>query len=305
MPRQEKNHSTQLQIMLHLKRAVQDIRQNRFLNLVTMITIALSVLIVSAFALFFINTNDLMNSWRQGVRVMVYLKPETTKPDIPDLEKRLSAMYGVKQVEFISKENALAQLKTQMRHQSSLLDNLKENPLPDSFEIRIGTAADNWERLEKLVTQIEALPGVASVEYGQQWIGRFSNIFKLFTLAGYALGTLFFMAAVFFVANTIRLVLYSRREEVEIMRLVGAEDRFIKSPFYIEAIIQGAFGGVIGLTSLFVLFLFISTNVNPELAVGAFQLRFLPPQVLALIVLASMFVGWLGCLLSLRQFLKV
>jgi cell division transport system permease protein len=123
-------------------------------------------------------------------------------------------------------------------------------------------------------------------------------------LAGYALGTLFFMAAVFFVANTIRLVLYSRRDEVEIMRLVGAEDGFIKTPFYIEAVIQGALGGLIGLGALFIIFLLIQTNVNQGLVVGTFQIRFLSFKLLVSIMGAGMLVGWMGCFVSLKQFLK-
>lgn len=289
---------------LYLKRAVQDIRQNRFLNAVTIITIALSILIVSSFALFFINTSDLMNTWREGVRIMVYLMPATPAAEIPGLQKKILGMYGVQEVQFISRDEALNQLKGQMQRQSALLENLKENPLPDGFEVRMIDVSRNWEKIEKLAVRIEDLPQVEEVEYGRKWLGRFSNIFNLFTLAGYGLGALFFVAAVFFVANTIRLVLYTRRDEIEIMRLVGAEDRFIKTPFYIEGLIQGALGGIIGLLLLFIVFLTISSNVAQDLTAGPFQIRFLPLHILFSIIFSSMIVGWLGCFVSLKQFLR-
>lgn len=289
---------------LYLKRAVQDIRQNRFLNAVTIITIALSILIVSSFALFFINTSDLMNTWREGVRIMVYLMPATPAAEIPGLQKKILGMYGVQEVQFISRDEALNQLKGQMQRQSALLENLKENPLPDGFEVRMIDASRDWEKIEKLAVRIEDLPQVEEVEYGRKWLGRFSNIFNLFTLAGYGLGALFFVAAVFFVANTIRLVLYTRRDEIEIMRLVGAEDRFIKTPFYIEGLIQGALGGIIGLLLLFIVFLTISSNVAQDFTAGSFQIRFLPLHILFSIIFSSMIVGWLGCFVSLKQFLR-
>ena len=289
---------------LYLKRAIDDIRQNRFLNLVTIVTIALSILIVSAFVLFFINTSDLMSAWKKGVRIMVYLESSTPAAEIPALQKKLASMYGVEQVNYISKEDALNRMKGQMKRQSSLLDNLKENPLPDAFEIRMTAATQGWDRLEKIALQIESLSHVDEVEYGRRWIGRFTHVINLFTLAGYALGTLFFMAAVFFVANTIRLVLYSRRHEIEIMRLVGAEDPFIKAPFYIEGIIQGALGGAIGLVALFIAFLLISSSVQPVSGAEMLQIRFLPLPLLAGILLSGMLVGWLGCFVSLKQFFK-
>jgi cell division transport system permease protein len=289
---------------LYIKRAIQDIRRNRFLNVVTVVTIALATLIVSAFALFFINTSDLMNTWKEGLRIMVYLNPKTAQKEIPDLKDRMLNMYGVETVRFIPKDQALAELKAQLQHQSSLLENLKANPLPDAFEVRLVSTSRSWDRIEKLAREIAMLPAVDDVEYGQRWIGKFTNIFNLFRLAGYALGALFFMAAVFFVANTIRLVLYSRRDEVDIMRLVGAEDSFIRTPFYIEAIIQGALGGIIGLGALFVIFLFIQSNVNTDPALGTFQIRFLDLELLLSVLLAGMLVGWLGCFVSLKQFLK-
>ena len=291
-------------ITLFFKRAIDDIFKNRFLNLVTIITISLSILITSAFILFFINTSEIINSWKNGLRIMAYLRPEITNTERAYLKQAIESMEGVQSLQFISKQQALKQLKSQMEHQASLFENLTENPLPDSFEIRMTATAGSWQKIEALAAQIETQPQVAEVEYGQHWIGRFVHMFSLFRLAGYAIGALFFMAAIFIVANTIRLVIYSRREEVEIMRLVGATDNFIKIPFYVVGIIQGASGAVIGLGILYIAFLFISANVEQSFFPGLFRLAFLNPAIVGEIMLGSMLVGWLGCYISLKQFLK-
>jgi len=149
------------------------------------------------------------------------------------------------------------------------------------------------------------MPHITEVEYGREWLNRFADFFNLFKMAGYALGVLFFMAAVFFVANTIRLVLYSRRDEVEIMRLVGATESFIKMPFYLQSIIQGALGGAAGLGALFIIFRFVSFNMVQEFTGGFVQLHFLSPDMLLKIMAGSITVGWMGCYISLKQFLKV
>lgn len=291
-------------ITLFFKRAIDDIFKNRFLNLVTIITISLSILITSAFILFFINASEIINSWQKGLRIMAYLKPGVSNTELAYLKQVIQSLDGVQNLRFIPKEEALSQLKIQMEHQASLLDNLTENPLPDSFEIRMTATIGSWQRIASLASQIETLTQVEEVEYGQRWIGRFIHIFTLFRLAGYAMGALFFMAAIFIVANTIRLVIYSRREEVEIMRLVGATDNFIKIPFYFEGLIQGALGAIIGLGMLYLSFFFITSNIEPEFLPGLFRLKFIPPAILCTILLGSMLVGWLGCYISLKQFLK-
>ena len=291
-------------MMLLFKRAIEDIFKNRFLNLVTTITISLSILIVSAFILFFINTNELINIWKKGIRVMAYLRPGTGTVEVSDLKQRIQGLEGVQTVQFISKQAALTRLKDKMQRQASLFKNLSENPLPDAFEIRIVLPEGNWQKIESIATRIESLDQVEEVEYGQQWLGRFSNVFSLFRLAGYTLCGIFFMATVFIVANTMRLVIYSRSEEVEIMRLVGASDKFIKIPFYIQSLIQGALGAVVGLTALFIAFLFLNTGVQTAFFHGFFQMRFLPPMALVSIIGGSMVVGWLGCYISLKQHLN-
>ena len=114
-------------MFLYLKRAINDIRQNSFLNLVTIITIALSILIVSAFALFFINTNDLVKAWKEGVRIMAYLEGNTTAAEVANLQRMVGGLYGVSDVRFISKDEAFKQLKEKLKEAvSEVKQKLKE-----------------------------------------------------------------------------------------------------------------------------------------------------------------------------------
>ncbi len=283
-------------------RTFKDIFSNFFLSAVTIVTIAFAVLIVSAFLLFFVNVEALLNSWVEDIRIMAYLNKDVPGDEISELQFRIEAIDGVKSVRFVSKEEALEELKTQLKHQASLLSHLKTNPLPDAFEVRVSREFQSWDKTETIAVRIGAMPQVADVEYGQQWLEKFTGFFNLFRLAASAMAGIFFMAAVFFVANTIRLVLYSRREEIEIMQLVGASDGFIKGPIYLIGMFQGALGGAFGLLTLMLAFRFLESNIGHTLS--GIRICFLPPVMQLCIVIGSILIGWLGCYLSLRRFLK-
>jgi cell division transport system permease protein len=122
--------------MLFFRRALDDIFKNIFLNVITVITISLSILITSAFILFFVNAGQIVYSWQKGLRIMAYLKPGVSNTDLAYLKQAIQSLDGVRQLRYIPKAEALQLLKSQMQHQSSLFENLTENPLPDSFEIR-------------------------------------------------------------------------------------------------------------------------------------------------------------------------
>ena len=291
-------------IILSFKRALEDFRNNRLLNIITLLTVSLAILIVSTFILFFINTSEIMSTWKKGLRMMVYLEPGFEASQLAALRSQIQSLSGVKDVRFISKEAALKRLKLQMKRQASLFDNLNKNPLPDAFEIQLTTNSQNREKIEGLATRIEALEAVDEVEYGQRWLGRFTHVFQLFKLSGYTMCGIFFMATVFIVANTIRLVIYSRRDEIEIMRLVGAAEHFIKFPFYFQGLIQGAVGAVIGLTILFGAYWYMASNIEQGAFSGLFNIRFLSPLLAGLIILLSMLIGWFGAYISLKQYLK-
>jgi len=292
-------------LKLHLRNALKDIRSNRLLSLVTISTFALSILIVSAALLFFVNMNAILDGWRQGIRLMAYLQDGLDTTDQSHLKAQIENLYGVKQADFISKDQAMERLRGQMKRQASILDNLEANPLPDAFEVQMIAASQSWKKVEQLAASLEALEGVSEVEYGQRWIKRIINVFNLFQMTAYTMGALFFMAAVFIVGNTVRLVLFSRKEEVEIMRLVGATERFILAPFYFQSLLQAALGSVIALVGLYIMYMLIQSRIATGMTAAFFQPQFLSVATLLGIVGCSMLVGWLGCHLSVKQYVKL
>lgn len=287
----------------YLKRAVRDMRGNGFLNAVTVVTITLGILIVSAYSLLYVNAANLIDQWQAGLRVMVYLDPGLSQAQVMDLKRGVAERLAVRQVRYIPRDEALELLRGQMQRQASLLARLPENPLPDALQIEPASAAD-LGALERLAREVEALPGVEEVEYGQRWLGRLAYLFDLLRLVGYTLGTLFFLAMSFIVANTIRIVLYARRDEIEIMRLVGASDGYIKGPFFFEAMLQGLVGAALGLALLYGGYQGLTASVIPALTFEGFQPRFLSPRFIAELMAGSMAAGLLGCYLSLKQFLR-
>jgi cell division transport system permease protein len=287
-----------------LKRALSDIRDNGFINLVAALTIAFSVIICGAFLICWTNVNRWIDDAHAEVRVMVYLQAECSADQTDIVFKHIRGISGVSDARFVSRDQAMTDMKVLMKNQTSLLDGLRVNPFPDYFEIRLKPDINNPESISAVAAAIGSIPGVENVEYGQQWIERFAGMVQAIQLIGYALITLFFMASAFIVANTARLVFLSKQEEIEVMRLVGATDRFISSPIYMEGVIQGAVGGLLGLGLLFGLFLILSSRLHSGTIPGFFSISFLPVHMMVWILVASMIAGWIGCLIAVRPFLR-
>jgi len=287
-----------------VKKALADIRSNRFLNLITIITISLSILIVSLFLLFFENASRVIESWNKGGRAMIYLNKEFNLDMLPELKYRINGLGDIDEMVYISKAQALEKLKKDMSSQSAFLKTLKKNPLPDALEIKM-KSYNSFKEVQRFAQSIKAIEIVEDVEYGQGWLGRFLKIFNLFKITGYTMCSLFFLIALFITANTVRLAFYSRKLEIEIMRLVGATETFIKAPFYVEGLLQGLFGGILGLGILLATYVTISSGITQSLASYLyFDIRFLSIKMIVLIILGSTFLGWFGCYLSLKQILK-
>lgn len=288
-----------------LRRAFGDYARYRFLYGICLFTIALSVFIVGAFALFFVNAGDLMRQWQKGIRITAYLGPNVSAQQASALAQEVSRYPGVAGVSYIPKEEGLAWLKNQIKDRSSLLEGLEENPLPDALEVRPAGNMENVEDLGRLAGKIAAQPGVAEVAYARNWLRRFYGIYSLFQVTAAVMVTLIFMAIMFILANTIRLILYSRREEIEITRIIGADEAFLKYPLYLESALLGFFGGLAGLLLLYGAFVLLMPRFSPEGLLPFFRVRFIPQSWTLIILISSVFVGWLGCFFSVRRFLRV
>ena len=287
-----------------VRRALVDIRLNKFLNLITIITIALSILVVSTFMLFFQNISNMVETWNHGGRVMVYLDSNFTMDMLSETNAKLKSLKNTKQVFFISKDIALSNLKKDINFDSIFFETLSENPLPDAFDVRM-SGVSKFEEVALFAEEIKKIPMVSEVEYGQSWLDKFLSVYNLFKVVGYAISGLFFMIALFITANTVRLAFFSRKEEINIMHLVGATDRFIKTPFYLEGLLQGAIGGISGLFILLISYLSLSSSASDAVSSYMFvDIQFLSFKYIVIIILGSTFLGWFGCYISLKQLLK-
>ncbi|MDA8404165.1 MAG: permease-like cell division protein FtsX [Desulfobacteraceae bacterium] len=290
--------------MLEAKRALRDIKNNKVLNTVSVLTISLSVFIVSAFMLFFINATDFLDGWRKGVRIIAYMSDGVSEPARLALIDAIKKTGQAEDIVFISKDAAFKDLKKKIGEQSSLLEGLDQNPLPDSLEITLKDVSRSPAEIEALAGRIADLPNVDDVEYAQKWLHRFNGVYNLFKITGGVLASIFFIATLLIIANTIRMIMYSRREEIEILRIVGADENFIRYPLFIEAILQGFLGGLIGIVTLFLAFILTVPGLSTEGAFSFFEMRFIPLKFSLAIVLCSMMIGWIGCYFSIRKFLK-
>jgi len=288
----------------NFKRSLKDIKNNRFLHSLTLVTIMLSILIVGTFVLFASNAGELLDRWKSGIKLLVYIEDNVSRSELNRTRLEIADFDEVEKVEFVSAEKGLKELKEDMFRQKSIFENLGNNPLPDSFEVFMKKERKDLKTIEALVKKIEQFQSVSEVEYGKEWIGRFVKVISLSRLAAICMGAVFFMVTVFIVANTIRLALYSRKQEIEIMQLVGADNRFIKSPFYIQGLLHGAVGGTGGLLILFLLFSLFSMNMNQDLSSFMIKIKFMSWQAALIIIFCSTIVGWLGCYISIKQFLK-
>lgn len=287
------------------QRVRKNVSASPYLHLAATATIAFSLLVIGVFAMLYVNISALIHSWQQDVRVVAYLKNELSEEWVESLRQSFAKLNGVEEVTYVSKDEAMARLRRQMKHRLSLLEGLRENPLPASFELRLVHGAQTPENLDLLASQLRGFPEVADLGYGETWFNRFSGFIGFFRLASLIIGGLVIAITVFVCANTIRLTLYAKREEIEIMRLVGATDAFIKIPFYVQNLIEGLLGGLVALVLLFGSFRFLFARIQtPDALLSSCDIRFISFTWCAALLAAGMFVGWFGSFLSLKSFLR-
>jgi len=294
-------------IRYFILRALRNMRQWPFLCSASILTMAVALAIVATFFLVVVNVEQLAARWTQEIQVIAYLQKPPATQDLVELTKKLKNFPEVESVNYVSPAAAMQRFKKHLGQDASLLEGISPKLLPASFELGLHSAYRNQQGIATVIEQLENTLDVDDLRYGQKWLKRFNDFAQMLRFVGVILGGFLILAALFIVSNTIKLTLYARRDELEIMALVGATMRFIKIPFMLEGAIQGLIGGLLSLVFLTLSFVFIiSRSLNSFwLTPVDFDLLFLTVNQQIILVLAGVILGVLGSLFSLRRFVRI
>jgi len=283
-----------------VREALTSLWRSRLVNAVSIGTIAVSLFVLGAFLTVASALSGLVTRWTETVQVIVYLEDATPDRVRESLENRLREDPAVASLQFVSREQALARFRGMFRDLSSLPEDLSENPFPPSLEVNLRPERQTAPEVERLANAFRDVPGVREIQYDLLWIERLSTGVRLVRVVGAFLGGILVLAAVFTISNVIRLTIYAREDELDIMRLVGATRAYVKGPFVAEGVIQGGLGGFTGSFLLWTALVWLSRDLQVSDLLPHATLS-LSPALAATLVAGGMSVGLVGSLMSLSR----
>lgn len=294
-------------IRYFIRRAIRNMRQWPLLCTAAILTMAVALATVATFFLVVVNIEQLASNWMREIQVIAYLEQPLAQAELPELTRKLEGFPEVEAVKYVSPDDAMKRFRKRLADDASLLEGVDRHLLPASFELTLEPRARNQEGIERVIEQLDNTLDVDDLRYGQKWLERFNAFVDMLRFISLILGGFFLFSALFIVSNTIKLTLYARRDELEIMALVGATMRFIKIPFLLEGGLQGLLGGILSLGFLAISFKFIIQRSLASfwLTPADFELVFLSPMQQLTLVVCGILLGVLGSLTSLRRFVRI
>ncbi len=288
-----------------VKRALSDLKTRPGSHLMTGMVVCLTMLILSFFLLLYYNAKGFVDRFGSELGIIVFLKTDVPGTKIPELYQRISKMEGIEGVNYVSPEEAFKRLERYLGDEKEILQGVSPTFIPPSFEIAVDRAVFNLDHIKRLAAELKRWPEVAKVQYGQEWINRLQFFVSIAGKVVSLGGLLLLISAAFVVSNTIKLMVYARQEELEILRLVGATNAFIEIPFLIEAFLQGLGGSVAALVILSGVYHYIYRAVEASQLFRGVGFHFLPWGYIASLVVSSVVLCVVGTALAMRRFLRL
>jgi cell division transport system permease protein len=285
-----------------LDEAATSLWRGRQSGLLSTATIALALFVLGGFLVVTANLERLGAEWSRAAELSVYLTDTVTAQERHAIEIALTPGSIVASQDFVSKGEALARFKQTFSDLAPTVDNLGDNPLPASIEVRLQPGATVANGIDSLAQRVRAMPGVADVRYDRQWLSRLQSAIGVVRAVGLLLAALLTVAAALTVANVVRLALHARRDEIEIMHLVGAPNAYVRGPFVMEGVLQGGIGALVALVVLGAAFFSLRGRYLMPLAsaVSLPSVQFLPVELCLSLVAGGMAVGCLGGWIAAR-----
>nr|WP_302684187.1 permease-like cell division protein FtsX [uncultured Dialister sp.] len=277
--------------------------RNKFMAVASVLTVTLSMFILGVFLCAVLNINHMATYLENQVEMTVYLKDGLNTEQVMAVGKKLKALPDLKEIKFTNKDQAMAEFKQRLGDQQGILDAINGNPLPSSYSTSFATPAS----LKKAVSIVTQYPEVDSVQYGQDIIEQLYKVAQVIRIGGIILIVFLAGAELFIISNTIRLTVFARRREIQIMKYVGATNGFIRWPFIFEGMIIGFIGS--GL-SAFILWEGYKVVLMEMAQAGLVFIPMIPlwpfiGYMTVMLLAAGIIIGILGSTISLRKYMKV
>lgn len=283
--------------------AFKSLFRNQFMAIASVLTVTVSMFILGGFLCVVLNINHMASYLENQVEMTVYLKEGLRTEQVMDVGAHLKKLPGIKEISFTNKDQAMADFKERMGNQSALLDSINGNPLPASYQVSFYSPNE----LKAAVDIAKTYSSVDAVQYGQDIIDQLYKIAQIIRISGIMLILFLAGAELFIISNTIRLTVFARRREIQIMKYVGATNGFIRWPFLFEGMIIGFIG-----SSIASLVLWLGYNVILD-EIAEAGLVFIPlislwpfmMYVVLILMAAGILIGGSGSAISLRKYMKV
>lgn len=279
-----------------VREALASLWRSRGSSLFAIVAIALAMVVLGGLLLLTSNVERLVAEWSAAAEFSVYLRDDASSEQRGAIEALIDHSGVAAARDYVSKAEALGRFRRDFAELATLTTAFDDNPFPASLEVRVRPEAQEGGQVEGLVARLAASPGVADVRYDREWLSRVTAGLGAVRGVGFALAMVMVVAAALTVATVVRLALHARRDEIEIMQLVGSPYAFIRGPFVVEGLLQGGLGAIVAIGILWLGFKgILAWWGGPLTTVMDVQaLQFLTPRLCAWLVAGGMAVGCAG-----------
>ena len=273
--------------------------RNGWMSVAAVSAVAVTLLILGLSIILSLNVQHISSNIESQLQINAYVAANYPAKALPALEAKLKALPGVRSVKFVSKQQAMKEMKALLKQNQGIISGLG-NPLPDEYVLQ----ASNPRATPLLAKKVAGLPGIAKVQYGQSFIGKLFSVTNVVRDTAIVFVVALLIMGVFLISNTIKITIFTRRREIEIMKLVGATNSFIRGPFFVEGTMIGLVGALIPSILLYEGYRWLVGNVTlfPPFTLLAPQDVFV--RLSTILLLCGLFMGLWGSLVSVRRFLR-
>jgi len=279
-----------------LREAIAAFRRTPLLTALSVLAIGLSLFVVGLFTLAAFNVRSAISTIEERVEIVAYLHDGATEAQIAILQEEMASMPEVLGTRYVSRTEALAAAVRDLEEFREVFSDLEVNPLPASVEVRIQPGYRTTASVERVAEHLAAYAFVEDVNYGREWLAKIVSLRRIAAGGTALIGGAFAAVAGIIIATAVRLAVFARREEIAIMRLVGATNGFIQSPFLIEGLVSGLLGGLLAILLTFASFHFVTATL--------IEVTWLPVGWVILGVTAGAAYGLISSALAVRRHLR-